>query len=53
METFCPSCSKEVTPETTKCPWCGYDFGPETIKFLTSYIEEELQEEEKLQPKEF
>ncbi|RLA95404.1 MAG: hypothetical protein DRG25_00295 [Deltaproteobacteria bacterium] len=39
MSTFCPSCSKEIAPDTIKCPWCGYDFDPQKFKFLTDLDE--------------
>ena len=31
---FCPSCTKEISPETTQCPWCGYSFDTETLDVL-------------------
>jgi len=31
---FCPSCTKEIVPETTQCPWCGYSFETETLDVL-------------------
>ena len=44
MAIFCPSCSKEITPEITQCPWCAYQFEPETID-LMSDIEDMSQED--------
>jgi uncharacterized protein (TIGR02266 family) len=31
---FCPSCTKEIAPETTQCPWCSYSFETETLNIL-------------------
>ena len=45
MGLFCPSCFKEITPETTECQRCGYVFGPDTIDLLTDGIKEVLRED--------
>lgn len=44
MATFCPSCSKEITPEITQCPWCAYQFEPQTIDPMSD-IENMTQED--------
>jgi len=44
MSLFCPSCSKEVTPDMNDCRACGYAFGPDTLSLLTSSVKCLLQE---------
>ena len=44
MSLFCPSCSKEITPEMNDCQACGYAFGPDTPSLLTGSIKYLLQE---------
>jgi uncharacterized protein (TIGR02266 family) len=34
MVLFCPSCSKQIKPETTQCPACNAVYDSDTLKFL-------------------
>ena len=44
MSLFCPSCSKEITPDMYDCGTCGYAFGPDTLSLLTSDVKFVLEE---------
>lgn len=44
MPLFCPSCSKEITPDTSMCPKCGQGFGLDRLTFLSGEPDEVIQD---------
>jgi type IV pilus assembly protein PilZ len=44
MALFCPSCSKEIEPETTQCPSCNAIYDSDTLQFLKNLFGKVSQE---------